>query len=109
MLYVYYLSIPGFSYKNSYNETSFAGFENNVILGEGFFMDSCNRQDIKTIKENSPIYILTSHSNYKKERIMPLLEELEAHGHLELVYDNFETNVYYYKESEYIPEENPQM
>ena len=97
-LYLFKKSIPAFMYKNNY-ELSLGKYKDNVIMGNeySFRGDLKTKQDVGTIINNAPVYILTADiydSNFAI--IKPLLDSLSNKGNLELVYDKYETDVYYY-------------
>lgn len=94
MIYVYYHSIPVFSFKNGYGNLHIG--ENideniqNVILGEHF--DNKYTKDIETILKLDKCYILFSHRI--EERIAPLMKALKENGALELVMEEHSTPLY---------------
>jgi len=99
-LYVYHSSVPGFAYKNNYNLKELEGKGNEVIIGKFLFDNNQNIEDIQLIlNKTNNIYILTSHlfeSDYYQARITPFLDSLQEHGTLKIVYDKYDTNIYYY-------------
>ncbi len=92
-LYIYYWGVSGFCYKNKYNKYTFGPFNNHVILGKGVFDGNKNQADINVILDSYPIYILAT---YPDTRLKPLLDTLRKEGTLKMVYDKYNTHVYYY-------------
>lgn len=93
-LFVYYHSIPAIKYRLGYNNDSIGNYKDNIIYGTGFYNTNDNLDDIKKVVSLDKCYLLFSHFYY--DRGIRLIEEAEANGYLELVYNPYQTELYYY-------------
>ena len=97
-VFIYNYAVPGFYYKyrDKTDKASIGSYKNNVILAEVALLKYSNTNDLDTIVNNTPIYILTSHSANNTVNMNPLIDSLIHRGNLDLVYEKYNTYVYYY-------------
>ena len=97
-LYVYYHTVPVFSFKNGYDNLHIGQrvdpLVDNIIYGERFFNDDQNHGDIETIMKTDECYVLMSH--HSEARVAPLMEALKKNGYLELVMEHYATPLYFH-------------
>ncbi|NDW19582.1 hypothetical protein D0T53_11760 [Dysgonomonas sp. 216] len=96
-LYLYYYSVPSFYYKTKFKENRDTFFDDkNVRFGKTSFTEEKSKDDADYILSNQPTYILTSNMYDEYKGIEPLFDLLKSNGKLELIYDRYETRVYYF-------------
>lgn len=94
--YIYkYFQTP-FLYKHEWDSTSIGNYKNNVIFGsDPFYRDAQYQPDIDMIVEHSPIYVMAWYP-WQRDKVNELFRRLRLRGDLKLVYDKYETNIYYF-------------
>jgi len=96
MIYVYSGAVNAFQYKNGFGNTSFGGYENNVIFGTTNFSDTSDcEEDIEKIISHDKIYIACAHY-VKDERLSQLLKAVYENGYFQLISFEHETPLWFY-------------
>ena len=99
-VYVYYLSVPGFQYKNGYDNNSIAGYDNNITFGEksfgvkSFYVGDDYENEISKVINWDKIYIASSHNT--KEGLEKLMDALHKNGFLQLVSFEHRTPLWFF-------------
>lgn len=94
-VYVYHSSVPGFQYKNGYENNSIAGYENNVTFGKKTFDVGNDCEDeIANVIGWDKTYIASSH--YTKKQLEKLLDAIHENGFLQLVSYEHQTPLWFF-------------
>ncbi len=97
-VYVYYQSIPVTKYKIGYDTQRIGDVaEDNIIWATDTLDKEDAQGDIEKVLGEEKCYILASHA--PAERIDPLLHAAAEQGSLEIVYNVYETPLYFYASS----------
>jgi len=113
-VYVYHYSVPGFQYKNGYDNDSIAGYKNNVTFGQNVFLSfkgtgdritkpegycwvdyDCEEEIDKVISKDK-VYIVSSHIHVHVERLEKLLVAMHDNGFLQLVTYEHQTPLWFF-------------
>lgn len=94
-VYVYFHSIPGFTYNNGYDTYSIGKYRNNVIYGVGILAKNQDYSDeINNITNAHNCYIVMSHQS--DDRIFGIKNDLPLLGWLELIKNDYSTPLLYW-------------
>ncbi len=95
-IYVEEWTVPGFKYRNGYENRSFGGGTNNVIFGTTLFLeqDKCQKE-IEEVINYPKIWIVSTDS----KRMRFLIQAMHDKGYLELVSFIYDTPLWWYCQS----------
>lgn len=94
-VYVYFQSTYGWQYKLGYDNHSIGGFKNNVVYGTVVFVKERDcEKDIEKVLSYDKLYIASSHLN--PERIFQLMRAMKKAGHVELIYYEHQTPLWFF-------------
>ena len=98
MVYVYHSAVPLMGYKLGHGRLVIGSPDrsgsDNVILGQRYFDQGGNQEEIDRILSVDKCYILTTH--VFSRRIDPLLDALRRNGHLEVAKIAYDTYLYFH-------------
>ena len=98
MVYVYRSAVPLMGYKIGHGRLVIGSPDrsrpDNVILGQQYFDQGGNQEEIDRILSVDKCYILTTHVFFR--RIDPLLDALRSSGHLEVAKIAYDTYLYFH-------------
>lgn len=105
-VYVFRFSVPGFQFKNGYDNDSIAGFKNNVTFGRCLFQEDVTKQDsfyiedvsyedeIARVVSRDKVYLVSSHIN--AARVRELINAVHEKGFLQLVLYDYNTPLWFF-------------
>lgn len=93
-VYVFFDSVPGFQYKNGYDNACLSGFENNVYFGNKRFNTEAEDEIARVISLDN-VYIVSSHI-WWNTRLSKLIDAIHENGYLQLVSFEHRTPLWFF-------------